>query len=211
MALLPRLAHRPHLEHSLRVRPGPRAMITDQDSEWLASTYPGVSAKADTVAGVIEFAATYNGQTHQFLCLDNGAPDTVGGQRLSGRFDIRIQERVDKSVPPFRRFMLKVLIPRRTVTSIRLTRARVCVAPRRTGFSRSSFRFPPLFRTAHSPVLVRPGLLLCGRSLAMVRIRARRCRTAGVIFGELERPARRRNVFSGLPGITMLGRGLGAR
>ena len=73
-------------------------MLTREDEQWLGKTYSGLTASAKSVARTIEFNATYNGQDNRFLVLAGGAANTVGGLALSGRFEIRIEERNDKTV-----------------------------------------------------------------------------------------------------------------
>ena len=187
-------------------------MITDQDSEWLASTYPGVSAKADTVAGVIEFAATYNGQTHQFLCLDNGAPDTVGGQRLSGRFDIRIQERVDKSVSALPALHVEGVDPTPDRHFNQTDKSACLCSPlEEQDFLAPHFDFRRYFEQLIVPFLYGQVFYSAEGRWPWFEYGHGAVGLLESYSRELERPARRRNVFSGLPGITMLGRGLGAR
>jgi hypothetical protein len=71
-------------------------MLTKEDEQWLGKTYPGLAGNAKSVAGTIEFNATYNGHDNRFLVLADGVADTVGGLALSGRFKILIEERRDK-------------------------------------------------------------------------------------------------------------------
>lgn len=73
-------------------------MLTDQDRQWLAEAWPGLTVTDNSISGALEFTATYNDQTNQFLILENGVPDTVGGLGLTGRFEIRIEERKDTAV-----------------------------------------------------------------------------------------------------------------
>jgi hypothetical protein len=71
-------------------------MVTDQDKIWLSQHYSELTTNNTGVSGAIEFAATYNEQTHRFQILEDDIIDEVGGVKLSGSFKISIQERVDK-------------------------------------------------------------------------------------------------------------------
>lgn len=73
-------------------------MLSEDEERWLDSKYPGLASGPSGVTGNIRFTATYNDRTRLFLILADGVPDTVGGVQLSGCFDIRIEEREDKSV-----------------------------------------------------------------------------------------------------------------
>jgi hypothetical protein len=73
-------------------------MMTDQDRQWLAGSWPGLTVNDGSISGALEFAATYNNQTNEFLILGSGVPDTVGGRCLAGHFDVCIKERKDASI-----------------------------------------------------------------------------------------------------------------
>jgi len=70
-------------------------MLTDQDKIWLSQKYRGLVVGKGKISGEIEFTATYNEQSGRFLQIVDGVDDNVGGVRLSGRFNIRIEERKD--------------------------------------------------------------------------------------------------------------------
>ncbi len=71
-------------------------MLKEQDKLWLNDKYPNLSLQDGRVVGSVEFAATYNMETGNFLILDGTTPNTIGGIRLEGRFDIRIEQREHK-------------------------------------------------------------------------------------------------------------------
>jgi len=71
-------------------------MVTDQDKIWLSQHYSELTSNNTGVSGAIEFAATYNEQTHRFQIIEDDIFDEVGGVKLNGSFKINIQERVDK-------------------------------------------------------------------------------------------------------------------
>jgi hypothetical protein len=73
-------------------------LITDQNEQWLHNKYPLLTIKSGKISGVIEFKAMYNDQTGQFMVLENNTPNIVGKNVLTGRFNIRIEDRVDKSL-----------------------------------------------------------------------------------------------------------------
>lgn len=73
-------------------------MMTDQDRQWLAEAWAGLTVDGESISGALEFTATYNKQSNQFLILESGVLDTVGGLRLTGHFDIRVEERKSRSV-----------------------------------------------------------------------------------------------------------------
>ncbi len=72
-------------------------MLTEQDKAWLTNKYPELVIDADKISGEIEFTATYNEQIGRFLKIEEDTVDGVGGVRLSGRFRIRIEDRIDTS------------------------------------------------------------------------------------------------------------------
>jgi len=72
-------------------------MLNEGDERWLRNNYPALITAGDMVAGTIEFKASYNSQSNRFVILGGQPSEEVGGQVLSGAFQIRIQERTDKS------------------------------------------------------------------------------------------------------------------
>jgi hypothetical protein len=68
-------------------------MLTAADESWLSERYPRLSCTNGVLAGTIEFSATYNPATNRFLVLGHETVDVVGGRLLSGRFEIRVEER----------------------------------------------------------------------------------------------------------------------
>ncbi len=73
-------------------------MLTEEDNKWLSRYYPNLTVGRDIISGTVEFVATYNKETNQFLILRDGIADSVGGLRLTGKFGIRIKEREDKTL-----------------------------------------------------------------------------------------------------------------
>jgi len=73
-------------------------MLTDKDKTWLSQKHPGLVVKKGKISGEIEFTATYNEQSGRFLQIVDNTNDGVGGIRLSGQFNIRIEERNDTSI-----------------------------------------------------------------------------------------------------------------
>ncbi len=68
----------------------------DEDEEWLRTAYPRLTPHANSLAGVVEFKAAYDSQSNRFLILEDSAPDEAAGLALSGKFTIRIEERISK-------------------------------------------------------------------------------------------------------------------
>jgi len=69
-------------------------IISEQDNRWLVNKYPNLVVTPEGVSGFIYLDATYNSDKHLFLALPKGTEDSVGGRRLSGKFDISIKERI---------------------------------------------------------------------------------------------------------------------
>lgn len=69
-------------------------MLTSQDKKWLSKAYPDLKPNGHNLSGIIEFTATYNEQSGLFLILGPNIYDDVGGLSLSGKFKVRIDERV---------------------------------------------------------------------------------------------------------------------
>jgi hypothetical protein len=72
-------------------------MLKNDDEQWLRKAYPGLIPSAGSVAGNIEFNATYDGQNNRFVILQEAVTDATDGLALSGEFRIRIEERKDKT------------------------------------------------------------------------------------------------------------------
>lgn len=73
-------------------------MLTDQDKQWLYKNFPNLTLDYNKISGEVEFTATYNKDSGDFLILKGSAADSVGGLLLSGKFKIRIEERIDKTL-----------------------------------------------------------------------------------------------------------------
>lgn len=72
-------------------------MLTDQDKEWLHHWYPALTVDETSIHGLLRFTATYNSTTDKFVSIYDGVEDSVGGDRITGEFRVRIEERLDKS------------------------------------------------------------------------------------------------------------------
>jgi len=73
-------------------------MLKENDEEWLRHRYPALIRAGQTIAGTIQFKASYNQKTNRFVILDDQATDQIGSVALAGTFQIRIEERTDKSI-----------------------------------------------------------------------------------------------------------------
>jgi len=71
-------------------------MLNETDARWLYEHYPDLVIDGDLIAGPIAFRASYSPKENCFRILD-GAPAPGGAVALSGSFQIRIEERADKS------------------------------------------------------------------------------------------------------------------
>lgn len=88
-------------EDLLRVRLGATKMlISDKDKDWLPRQYTGLKYAQNEIFGTIEFTANYNSDTGQFRVIGSSAPDMVGGLTLSGKYKVKIKERINN---PFSR------------------------------------------------------------------------------------------------------------
>jgi hypothetical protein len=73
-------------------------MLKKSDEEWLRSNYQTLIPTDDAVTGIIEFTASYNRDTNRFVVLGDQITDDNGAVTLSGNFEVRIEERRDKSI-----------------------------------------------------------------------------------------------------------------
>jgi hypothetical protein len=73
-------------------------MLNENVKQWLRERHPALIPAGGAVAGTIEFTASYNRESNRFLILGDGVTKQTGGIALSGAFEIRIEERTDKSV-----------------------------------------------------------------------------------------------------------------
>jgi hypothetical protein len=80
-----------------RDRPGALAMLTESDEQWLREQHPALITARRSVAGTIDFRANYDHGNNRFLILHGESVSQVEGVTLSGTFQIRIEERTDKS------------------------------------------------------------------------------------------------------------------
>src|ERR1700678_940892 len=80
-----------------RDRRGVPTMLNKGDEQWLCDNFPGLIAIGDTVAGTIEFKASYDPEEHRFVILGDQLGEELAGKVLSGTFQVRIQNRTDKS------------------------------------------------------------------------------------------------------------------
>jgi hypothetical protein len=72
-------------------------VLKENDEQWLRANYPTLVWDGKAVTGTIEFSASYNGDTNQFVILGDQAGDDTGAVILAGNFRIRIEVRRDKS------------------------------------------------------------------------------------------------------------------
>src|SRR6266581_2589438 len=86
--------HQPDLP---RDRPGALAMLKESDELWLRDAHPALIPAGNAITGGIEFRASYGQQTNRFLILADHTADPIDAVTLSGAFQIRIEERSDKS------------------------------------------------------------------------------------------------------------------
>lgn len=70
-------------------------MLRSEDEEWLRATYPSLTRRGNGLAGLVEFKAAYDSQSNRFVILEKSASDEVAGLALSGRFMVRIEERIN--------------------------------------------------------------------------------------------------------------------
>jgi hypothetical protein len=72
-------------------------MLQESDSEWLRVSYPNLIRNGDGIAGAVEFRAGYRSEGNQFSILGEDAGDGGDAVVLTANFNIRIEERGDKS------------------------------------------------------------------------------------------------------------------
>jgi hypothetical protein len=72
-------------------------MLKEDDEQWLRANYPGLVRKDQIVIGIVEFTAGYRSETNQFVILRGSPWDGDGAEVLTAKYDVRIEERVDKS------------------------------------------------------------------------------------------------------------------
>jgi len=65
--------------------------------EWLRANYPGLVCDGEAITGTIEFTAASRTENNQFVTLGNDLCDGNGAVVLVGSFNIRLEERTDKS------------------------------------------------------------------------------------------------------------------
>jgi hypothetical protein len=73
-------------------------MLKEDEKSWLKDRYAGLVPSAAGVTGYVEFQAGYNDQTGDFQIFHGEDSTAYPGLILSGRFDISIKERTDKSL-----------------------------------------------------------------------------------------------------------------
>ncbi len=72
-------------------------MLKESDELWLRDAHPALIPAGNAITGGIEFRASYGQQTNRFLILADHTADPIDAVTLSGAFQIRIEERSDKS------------------------------------------------------------------------------------------------------------------
>lgn len=72
-------------------------MLKENDKEWLRVSHPGLVWNGEAVTGTVEFRAGYWRESNQFVILGDDATNDTGAVVLTGSFNIRIEERREKS------------------------------------------------------------------------------------------------------------------
>ncbi|MGA2605959.1 MAG: hypothetical protein ABSD89_05980 [Halobacteriota archaeon] len=72
-------------------------MLKESDEQWLHDTHPALIPAGNSITGAIEFRASYGQQSNRFSILADHAADPIDAVTLSDAFQIRIEERSDKS------------------------------------------------------------------------------------------------------------------
>src|SRR5580704_12090307 len=72
-------------------------MLKESDEQWLRHAHPALGLTGNAITGTIDFRASYDQQSNRFLILADHAGEPVDAVTLSGAFQIRIEERTDKS------------------------------------------------------------------------------------------------------------------
>jgi len=129
-------------------------MLTNQDKEWLAQKYPGLKEDHGVVSGTLEFTAAYNDKTNEFLIIEGGTSNTIGGTILNGRFEIIIKERIDKSFSELPALCVKNIdtIPDRHINQSDKT-ACLCNPLEEEEFLKPGFKFVDFFQRLVIPFL----------------------------------------------------------
>ena len=71
-------------------------MLTEQDKQWFRQYCRNFTLSHNKISGELNFTATYNKETGDFLIIHEDSTDYVGGLHLNGKFKIRIEEREEK-------------------------------------------------------------------------------------------------------------------
>ena len=72
-------------------------MLKESDEQWLRRAHPALVLTGNAITGTIDFRASYDQQNNRFLILADHASEPVDAVTLSGAFQVRIEERTDKS------------------------------------------------------------------------------------------------------------------
>ena len=72
-------------------------MLHESDKQWLRDRYPALIPARNEIVGTIEFQASYDKDQDRFFVLGPGVPEPNDSVTLLGAFQIRIEERSDKS------------------------------------------------------------------------------------------------------------------
>lgn len=73
-------------------------LLGGQDDPSRSELYPGLASVDGTVTGTITFRASYNREENHFVILSQGSSEPDKAVTLSGLFEVRIEERTDKSL-----------------------------------------------------------------------------------------------------------------
>lgn len=128
-------------------------MLSAQDKDWLGQNYPKLTVGLDIVYGVLDFKATYNPETGQFLILGDGIESTIGGRVLDVSYEILIKERSDKKHSALPALEVKNLILETDRHFSPDGTACLCSPFEEDEFLIPSLQFPKFFRELIMPFL----------------------------------------------------------
>ena len=74
------------------------SIVSGQHDRWLSENYPGLVPAEGALSGTIAFRASYSPDDNRFAILREGDAPLDKAVTLSGSFEVRIEERTDKSV-----------------------------------------------------------------------------------------------------------------
>jgi hypothetical protein len=86
-------------------------MLRESDERWLHDAHPTLAVDGNAIAGTIKFRASYDRQANRFVILDDSAAAEPCGLILAGEFDVRIEERDNKSDSRFPALYVRGIAP----------------------------------------------------------------------------------------------------